>query len=184
MKLLTTIGYCVFGTRNIRFNLFVIVAIMGFFQFSAIAQPATWTDKELSQRNEQIGSDNPVLHDKMSSRERISDHLTIISDSKLDTLLQVYSNERNRKGTIEGYRVQIFTGKKDDAYNLKSRFLAKYPDYEVHIRFISPDFYVRVGDCRSRSEAIKLKFIIQKEYPDPFIVEDLIELPKLLGNIY
>jgi hypothetical protein len=152
------------------------------------ALPSAWGQLQapsssiLSVNALQNGSIDSIMIDKSSENKPILDHLTIISDSKLDNLLEVYRDERNLRGVIDGYRVHIFTGKKDDAYRIKSRFLNQYPDLVVHINFFAPDFYVRVGDFRTRSEAIKLKYLIAADYPDPFIVESKIEYPKLLTN--
>jgi hypothetical protein len=75
--------------------------------------------------------------------------------------------------------VQIYQGEKDRAYDFKSVFLRKYPDYKVYVLFKTPDFRVRVGDFRTRSEAIKLKYLIEKDFPNSFIVEDFINFPAL-----
>ncbi|MDA3881334.1 MAG: SPOR domain-containing protein [Prolixibacteraceae bacterium] len=108
-----------------------------------------------------------------------SSHLTINSDERLNELLEISKEENKRNNGITGYRVQIFQGEKDKAYGLKARFLQSYPDYEAHILFKTPDFRVRVGDCRSRSEAIKIKYLIEKNFPNAFVVEDVINYPKL-----
>lgn len=130
---------------------------------------------------QKIGSDSLSGNDSAADQKRW-DHLTIISDSKLGDLLEAYRNERNSKGTIKGYRVQIFTGKRADADRIRLRFEEQYPDYHVHIKFLASDFYIRVGDFRTKSEAIHLKYLISTDYPDPFIVEDLIDYPPLEIN--
>lgn len=108
-------------------------------------------------------------------------HLTIISDSRIDKLLEIQKEESIRKATIAGYRLQIYQGtKKDYAYQLKARFLSKFPDYKVYVLFQTPEFRVRIGDFRSRSEAIKLKYLIEKDFPNPFIVEDNINFPDII----
>jgi hypothetical protein len=45
--------------------------------------------------------------------------------------------------------------------------------------FRTPDFKVRVGDFRTRNEALALKEQIKKSYPNAFLVKDIIQFPKL-----
>jgi hypothetical protein len=108
--------------------------------------------------------------------KQVNEHLTIISDSRIDSLLKIHRGENIRKGGIDGYRVQIFQGDKDNAYQMKSRFIAKYDSIKVYVLFQSPDFKVRLGDFRNRSEAIKLKYQIEEDFPDAyiFIVDDIV----------
>ncbi|HOO83918.1 MAG TPA: SPOR domain-containing protein [Prolixibacteraceae bacterium] len=110
------------------------------------------------------------------------DHLTIISDSRIDDLLAIHKEECIRKKGIDGYRVQIFQGSMDEAYRVKAKFLSTYPDFpekSVHVKFLTPDFRVRLGDFRNRSEAINLKYKIITDFPNPFIVEDIIDFPEI-----
>jgi hypothetical protein len=106
-------------------------------------------------------------------------HLTIISDSRINALIDDYVTENKRKGGMDGYRVQIYSGNKDGAFKLKSQFISRFPEHNVHIIFQTPEFYVRVGDFRTPSEAIKLLHTIEREFRDPFIIEDVIQFPEL-----
>lgn len=106
-------------------------------------------------------------------------HLTINSDSRINKLLDIALEENSRKEGIEGYRVQIFKGDKNGADKIRAAFLRAYPDIEVYLIFQTPDFRVRIGDFRSRSEAIKLKQQIEGDFPNPIIVDDVINFPRL-----
>lgn len=111
------------------------------------------------------------------------DHLTIISDKRINDLLDIQREESIRKGGIDGFRVQIYQGRSlEEAEKIKARFLLQYPDFaadRVYIRFPSPDFRVRVGDFRTRSEAIHMKYKIARNFPNPYIVDDVINFPEL-----
>lgn len=111
--------------------------------------------------------------------ENIWDHLTIISDPRIDSLLQIHREENIRKKGLEGYRVQIFQGTKEEANKIKARFLRKYPDCKVYAPFQSPFFTVYVGDFRTKSEALKLQSQIKSEFSNSFIVEGPISFPEL-----
>lgn len=122
------------------------------------------------------------LHIENDSLKKQSNHLTIISDKRLEKILEIQKEECIRKGTIEGYRVQIYQGNKAGADKQRALFLDKYPDLKVYVKFLTPDFRVRIGDFRNKSEAIKLKYVIIKDFPNPFIVEDNINFPDLVVN--
>jgi hypothetical protein len=129
-----------------------------------------------NQLNSEFSDTNRVA---IAPVENVWDHLTIISDSRIDTLLQIHREENLRKNGMDGYQVQIFQGSKDDAYKIKAKFLASHPASKAYVTFQSPDFRVRVGDFRTRSEALKMKNQIKNEFNNPFIVEGVISFPEL-----
>ena len=162
---------------NICFAILFMVVHAGYAQSRATIAPVSPVDHTLLvDKSDSLKSESDPLQKEW-------DHLTIISDSRINKLIEIQKEESSRKGTIDGYRVQIYQGtKKDYAYQLKSSFLAKYPDYKVYVLFQTPDFRVRIGDFRNRSEAIKLKYLIEKDFPNPFIVEDNINFPELIND--
>lgn len=106
-------------------------------------------------------------------------HLTINSDSRINNLLEIAYEENSRTNGVSGYRVQIYKGGKKEADKIRTNFLRAYPDLDVYLIFQTPDFRVRVGDFRTRSEAIKIEHQIEKKFPNPIIVDDIINFPKL-----
>jgi hypothetical protein len=96
-------------------------------------------------------------------------------------MLKWHIENNKRKDGIDGYRVEIFFSSamnaKERSLNKKKEFLLKYPEYNVHIKYVSPNFRVRVGDFRTKSEALKLYKTIEQDYPGAFIVSDIIDLP-------
>lgn len=105
--------------------------------------------------------------------------IAVYADERLNEMLEISKEENKRNNGIPGFRVQVYQGDKDRAYETKAEFLRNHPDYDVYVLFKTPDFRVRVGDCRTRSEAIKIKYLIEKDFPNSFIVEDIINFPKL-----
>jgi hypothetical protein len=96
-------------------------------------------------------------------------------------------NNRKRDG-IEGYRIEIFSNSslnaKELALDKKVKFLSKYPENNVHVIFSAPVFKVRIGDFRTKKEALETYKKIQKDYPGAFIVPDVINFPVLKTNNY
>ncbi len=104
-------------------------------------------------------------------------------DSRLDKMVNWQVEKNIKKDGIAGFRVEIFFSAelngKEQALNKKVEFLSQYPDYAVHIKYDAPNFRVRVGDFRTKNEALKLYKEIEKDYPVAFIVADKIEFPLL-----
>ncbi len=61
---------------------------------------------------------------------------------------------------IQGYRIRIFTGSGVNAYaeaqKVRAHFLSLFDNVGAYIQFDAPDYKVYVGDCRTRSEVLKL----------------------------
>lgn len=111
------------------------------------------------------------------------ENLNIEQDPRLENMLKWHvENNRNRDG-IAGYRVEIFFSSafnaREQAFQRKKEFMSKYGDFDVHIKYAAPNFRVRVGDFRTKNEALKLHKRIQKDYPGAFIVPDVIQFPSL-----
>lgn len=119
---------------------------------------------------------------------QILDELTINQDSRLKKMLKWHVENNRKRDGMDGYRVEIFFSSalnaKDQALKKKKEFLSKYPDYNVHVKFTAPNFRVRVGDFRTKNEALKLYKQIQKDYPGAFIVPDIIDFPLLKSENY
>ena len=108
----------------------------------------------------------------------------IIQDSRIDTLLQRHIAMNKRRNGLEGYRLEIFFNSDHDArekaLEVKTEFLKQYPDLDAYIQFQAPNFRVRVGNFRTKSEALKVKERIKQYYPNAFRVDDIIQYPELI----
>ena len=89
--------------------------------------------------------------------------------------------EANPKRTLSGYRVRIFFDNKQSARHESEqtlkRFRAMYRDVAVYRTYTNPYFKVTVGDCRTKSEAMKLLSRIKGNFPSAFVVKENIEYP-------
>jgi hypothetical protein len=109
--------------------------------------------------------------------------LNINQDERVDILLRRHVDINKDKGKTKGFRIQIFSeaggsaGKK--AMQVKTSFLSNYPDVKADINYTAPDFKVRVGNFRTRSEALKFQKRLIKHHPHAIIVEDKIDFPEL-----
>jgi len=119
-------------------------------------------------------------------RTTILQLLDVQQDARIDSLLQHHIEANQRREGTDGFRVEIFFSSgfkaRDEALKKKTEFLKKFPDETAYMSFQSPNFKVRVGDCRTKSEALSLQEKIRGSYPNAFIVPDFIQFPKLYSD--
>ena len=121
-------------------------------------------------------------------RPEILDLLTVIQDSRLEKMLAWDIEKNTFVNGIEGYRVEIFFSPAADAYEMaktnKQEFLSTHPDIPAYIKYDAPNFRVRVGDFRTKNEALKLYKKIKSKYSVAFIATDKINFPLLKEEHY
>lgn len=81
---------------------------------------------------------------------------------------------------VMGYRIKIFSGSGHDAMEraslARARFLKNYEDINAYLQYDAPDYKVYVGDCRTRSEVLKLFSEVKKEFPYAFPIPQAIKV--------
>jgi hypothetical protein len=106
--------------------------------------------------------------------------LILTRDERLDKLITKQKDYNTFKQTIPGYRVQIyFGGVRPKASEVKIEFTREHPTIPAYLTYSAPNYKVRVGDFRTRLEAMKFMKSIEGLYPTIFIVPDEITLPPL-----
>jgi hypothetical protein len=104
----------------------------------------------------------------------------IVSFPELDTLVSRKIEENKSHQTMDGYRIQIFSGaERNNANALRQKFKTEYPEEQAYLIYQQPYFKLRVGDYRTLIEAQQAYIILQKTYGQILIVPDKINLPKL-----
>ena len=109
--------------------------------------------------------------------------LKLEQDPRLVELVHLHIRRNQEGGLVQGFRVEIFFSSelnaRQKAQSMKNEFLSSHSGYNAYISYVSPDFKVRVGDFRTKNEALKFMKEIQGQFPKAFVVPDMIELPKL-----
>lgn len=113
----------------------------------------------------------------------VKSQVEIISPTEINILIEKHiSSNKSLEGKQKGYRVQIFfdsgNNSRMQATNVRNEFASKYPKISTHIIFKEPNFRVRVGDFRTRSDARGFQQTIADKYPQSFVVKDDIIYPK------
>ncbi len=98
----------------------------------------------------------------------------------LDSLIDKNIEINKQKKTIEGFRIQLFSGnERNNANNIKTKFLRLYREQKAYITYQQPYFKIRVGDFRTKLEAKIFYNKIKVEFEECIIISDKINLPKL-----
>ena len=133
-----------------------------------------WSNSQsVQQDNNNFSRQSPDIFQKINSKQ----------DPDLVELVNLHIRKNQQGGTMPGFRIEIFFSSelnaRQKAQNVKNEFLTVYPDYNVYISYISPDFKVRIGNFRTRNEALKVMNEIKIQFPKASVVPEMRELPKL-----
>ena len=106
--------------------------------------------------------------------------ITSINEEGIDALVSKYENILKAKNGVEGWRVQLmFKAKQDEIKQLKIDFIRLYPEIHAYLEYDAPYYRVRVGNCRTKLEAIKIKHQISKNFPGAYPVPEIINFSQL-----
>ena len=117
--------------------------------------------------------------------------VTVIKDPLIDSMIEkrLELNKRVVTPTIKrsgpvvaqvGYRVQVFYGaNRKETFQEQSKFKSYYPKLNTYITYKEPNYYLRVGDFRTRLEAQRLMNELKPLFPTLFIFREKINAPTL-----
>ena len=126
----------------------------------------------------QSGAQGDILKTLLDGES--DDRVTVEVDKQLVSNYNKLIAKNMRSSGIPGYRIRIYSGSgigaKEEQQKVRARFLSLYRGLDAYNQYDEPFFKVYVGDCRTRSEALKLNDMIKKDFPDPFIVPGYINV--------
>ena len=106
----------------------------------------------------------------------------VIKDNRVGALVENQSKitPPDVKPKIDGFRVQLyFDSDKGNINSARARFIAQFPKVDTYVEYNAPNFFLKVGDFRTRLEAEKIKAEIEGQFPTSFIIKEKINLPRL-----
>ena len=109
--------------------------------------------------------------------------IQVKKDARINALVAKQSEvvPPDTKTKIKGFRVQLyFDSDRGTINNARSRFIAQYPRVDTYVEYNAPNYYLKVGDFRTRLEAEKIKAAMTAEFPTSFVIEEDINLPRLV----
>ncbi len=127
---------------------------------------------------------NSGISMQKAKMEEILGNLQIRQDPRITDILVRHSQINQRKRGTDGFRLEIYFNSdnkaREQAVKVRNEFNLVFPDIRSYLLFQTPNFKVRIGDFRNRSEALKTKAYIASKYPNAFIVKDIIRFPELV----
>ena len=104
----------------------------------------------------------------------------IKNEKGINYLVHKYENILKNTGGINGWRLQLkFKAKESEIIKIKLKFIKLYPDIPVFLEYQEPYYRIRVGNCRTKLEALKIKNLIKKHFTDTYPVPEIISITDL-----
>ena len=114
--------------------------------------------------------------------------LKIIQDPAIDTLIgryilaKKYQFDNLNYYGMDGWRIQIYASSnrnaREESAKLRADFMSRFPEIVSYQLYADPGWFkVRVGDFRRKTEAARLLLIISREFPNSYILPDIINFP-------
>ncbi len=78
---------------------------------------------------------------------------------------------KNHDNFINGYQIQIFNGKEVETRKRKNKFKLDFPEIEISLIYVGPDYRLRVGNFNTKIEAVRVLNKIKSKYRGARILE-------------
>ncbi|MCQ4873558.1 SPOR domain-containing protein [Butyricimonas paravirosa] len=110
--------------------------------------------------------------------------VVVHGDQKIEQLLKLNISVNRKEHAFQGYRIQILSASSyntniDTLKNYTKRFEEEFPEIPAYLQYTDPDFKIRVGNFRTRIEAIPTLKRIRKKYAGAYPVKTIIYLNEL-----
>lgn len=109
--------------------------------------------------------------------------IVVHKDPRLDLLeqKQIEINTAIRKSnarTAKGYRLLVAnTGSRDEAVAAKSKVYGNFPELKAYLIYQAPNFKLKVGNFRTREEAVQYQKTLSAYFPKGIqVIADTIEV--------
>jgi hypothetical protein len=111
-------------------------------------------------------------------------NIYVEEDEPIGQMMDRFAELNKAKSSVEGWRVQILaTADRQRLETVKQSFQYRYPKIPIDWTHSKPYFKLRAGAFVSKLDAMRLKFILEQDYPGIYLVkDDSIEPRELIGD--
>jgi hypothetical protein len=128
-------------------------------------------------------TNRPYIISELQHQESGQGTIKVIQDKKIDELLGKIIDRNAHKGTIRGYRIQIFRENsqvaRERARIARSKFISHFPDIEAYDVVKAPLWRIYVGDFWTLNQAFRALKQIEPLFPYAFIIPEDLDYNKL-----
>jgi len=112
-------------------------------------------------------------------------NVLVEEDEPIGAMMERYTELNKAKSRVAGWRVQIMaTPDRQRLESVKQSFQYRYPSVPVDWVHSSPYYKLRAGAFSSKLEALRLKYILEQDYPGIYLVKDDAIAPRELIGRY
>lgn len=105
-------------------------------------------------------------------------------DALIGEMMDRFAEANKSRTYMDGWRVQVLaTPDRQRLESVKQSFQYRYPSIPVDWVHSAPYYKLRAGAFASKLEALRLKYILEQDYPGIYLVkDDAIRPQELIGN--
>lgn len=108
---------------------------------------------------------------------KVGESATIKSDSDLNFLLEKNLEKSDKTDKVSGFRIQIISSNsKSDVMKERDKVVKDFKHVKDYVIYDQPYYKLRMGDFRTRLEALKFLEEIAPLYPSAFLVKDEVKI--------
>jgi hypothetical protein len=125
------------------------------------------------------------LRDLLTPDPHSRGEVRVQGDERVGRLMELMISVNKQAYAFPGYRIQILSTSAsrlnvDSLQRYACQFEEQFPGARAYLQYIDPDFKIRVGNFKTKIEAIPLLKKIRRRYPSSYIVRETIHLKDLL----
>lgn len=114
-----------------------------------------------------------ILFCGLFSLKTEAQNIQINADTTILSMMNRFAEINKSKSNLEGWRIQITaTTDRQKLEGMKQTFQYRYPNISVDWVHSKPYFKLLAGAFATKLEALRLKYILEKDYPGIFLVKD------------
>jgi hypothetical protein len=157
--------------------------LLGIFLAGCAAQKSTTTSSQDGKYSEDLSSLRPKVEEEKAPQEVTEERKAVAYvdpkhtvNKQLDTVLDSIDRINLNRKVIDGFTIQVYSGKREEALNAKKTLTSALPDLDAEVQFTEPIFRVKVGKYYTRVEAQQDYTAVKKYFPAAIIIPEKIAI--------
>lgn len=102
-------------------------------------------------------------------------NMVVNGDPRIEKLVKTYDDLKKENNKVSVYRVQVFSGERDNATKALKFFEKNHFEQYANIIYDQPNFKVKVGAFRTKGDAEQFIKTLTKDYNTAFVLTEEID---------